>query len=288
MSNSKKPNHELKYSFSLGDIQDKNTCDFLKSRYWHYTNISALKSILTQKKIWLSDLGKSNDLFEKDRSKNKHIYSVSFCNVNAERIPMWIIYSGLDKGGAIGFLPSSIKEILGNVSIFGIKDNRNEDAVPLRLDKDIKVSFNWVLYKSNNNKKIVYRNEGHSIKREEMKEIENLSFLKQYPWEYEHEFRIIVKVIGKTKKYKRLELDISKAKDIQLKLGPCFPKKEKDLICKEVLKNKMVGKIVSSGLGVDIDLFSKNRESFLMYLNRIKNKKEYEDFIIKIKTLVTK
>ena len=193
-----------------------------KKSFRHYTDATALKEIIKSKSFRLSPLDDLNDPNETINAKNpKKIFVTCFCNNNAERVSMWLLYSGIQEGVSLIVKPSVMKNILCNITISGTTKKGKE--IQLELDKDVTLKYNWVIYKAGNGK-LRYKNNFV----ENTKTISN-SFVKSFPRENEQEFRIIIEVKDKCKEqFKYIHINFPEAiiKDFKVQFGPKFPEKK--------------------------------------------------------------
>lgn len=239
--------------------------------FWYYTRLKTADQILDGSAFWVSNITDMNDLDElnlHDQEKEK-IYALCFCNSDSEKIPMWYLYSGIaGKGVALGLTPGSMLTFLRSLEeVEGVKKD-DDTKTTLKIGRDIELRFGWVYYqKQAEHKQVYYKNKWY--------ELSNTSgftngnyFIKNYPWEYEKEFRIIF--INHTNTiYKRLIVKIPELVygKIKLRLAP-------ELEIGELKKNKTLKRInkkpelilIQSKLKIKMNLFSRNKESLPEYL----------------------
>ncbi len=264
---------------SASDLKNKNPSSipgraqgvFNKS-FWYYTRLSTADKILNGKSFWARNIGIMNDLDELElhkREKDK-IHALCFCNSESEKIPMWYLYSGIaGKGAALGLTPGSMLAFLRSLEeVTGEKEDGTKDE-HLKIGKDIELRFGWVFYrKQQEPNHILYRNKWYKISDVSDFTKDNY-FIKNYPWEYEKEFRLVF--INRTKAiYDHLIINIpdSLYNKIKLRLAPELKlselKKNKELV---YIKKIPESELVQSKLRIKMNLFSLNRESLTEYLN---------------------
>ena len=264
---------------SANELKNMNPCviperaqGIFNKSFWYYTRLSTADLILDGKTFWVSNICDMNDLDELElhkREKEK-IYALCFCNSESEKIPMWYLYSGIaGKGAALGLTPGSMLTFLRSLDeVTGVKEDGTRDE-HLRIGKDIELHFGWVYYqKQQEPNHILYRNKWYGVSDISSFKKGNY-FIKNYPWEYEKEFRLVF--INRTKTtYKRLIVSIPDKLDnkIKLRLAP-------ELKTSELKKNKQLKyfskipetELMLSKLKIQMNLFNRNKESFAEYLN---------------------
>lgn len=232
--------------------------------FYHYSSLSNIDSIIKGKEIWFSNINKANNLEEKHLHKNdeKQIYIFCLCDSNTEKIPLWYMYSGIKgEGLALKITPGILLSILRNIKIL----HTDKDTI-LYKDKDFELKYGWIFYENKGKRSIYYKNKWYS-KRILSSKIDN-TFIKQYPWSYEKEFRICIVT---KEKYDYLRLDISDiAHKLKVKLGPEIPKQVFNDLKKEYpgLSSLPIDSITTSTLKIKMNLVNKN---FYDILNFIEN-----------------
>jgi hypothetical protein len=199
---------------SIADLIDKNTytivgesSNFTKTSFWYYTRLKNADLILKNNCFYCRNLEEMNDKSEAELhgDNSKFIHALCFCNSISEKIPMWYLYSGISGNGVSLGLTSAI--MLKFIS--SIKTVRTPDNIELQKGTDFEMDFGWVYYrKQDNTRDIKYRGKRYSLIDIDPSDFEtNNYFIKDYPWEYENEFRIIIK--NKTEiPYEKLIIEI--------------------------------------------------------------------------------
>ena len=121
-------------------------------------------------------------------------------------------------------------------------------------------------------------------------------FVKDYSWENEVEFRIIIVNKKSSEKYNYIYIhfpELKKGKytdDFVYRIYPSSNRKERERIEKELLKIKGIenSQIVKSKISIDVNMFIKNRQKFLSYLITLKDSKDEKDikYLDDIKSIV--
>ncbi len=159
--------------------------------------------------FWVSNLNSMNDKDEAQlhSSDNEKVFALCFCNTKREGIPMWYMYSGTrGKGKRIRFTAKTMQKFISSINIVypvikNIDKKLEVDTTQeLILGKDFEIEFDWVYYvdtkKGENNttefskNDVFYRNKKYAIT-DEYVDFGESYFVKKYPWNYEHEFRIV-------------------------------------------------------------------------------------------------
>ena len=241
-----------------------------KSSFWYYTRLNTADKILDSNSFWVSNIGDMNDLDELElhQQDKGNIYALCFCNSNTEKIPMWYLYSGIaGKGAALGFTPKRMLTFLRSVEkIQGvIGDDETEDLI---IGRDVQLRFGWIYYRQQSDpNRVFYKNKWYMLS-DSADFVEDNYFLKNYPWEYEREFRLLFINMTNTK-YKHLIIPIEKqlCEELQLRLAPEMKSSE----LKSHKELKCIGKNSRSvpehsKLKIKMDLFRRNKESLPEYL----------------------
>ena len=193
--------------------------DFSNYSFWYYTNLHTADLILKNKCVYISNLSLMNDIDEAElHCKNKEfVHCFCLCNSDTEKIPMWYLYAGITgQGVSLGFSPSTMLDFISSIKTVTTPDQ----TVVLTKDVDFDLDYGWVFYrKKEAPSQVMFKRKWYSLRDPEKFEDNNF-FIKSYPWEYEKEFKIIIR--NKTdQKYDRLVLNISDVyKKIKIKLAP--------------------------------------------------------------------
>ena len=213
--------------------------------YSHYSLIANIDKILGSKVMWFSPSPKLNDLKEKEDD----FYSISFCAVCSENIPMWYLYGGVDgKGARIDLSKANFCRWLsrGDQSkmrkLLVLMKNENgqwnadtsAEAQEILSEGVLSIEAGDVLYIAENTESN-YNSEDKKHYRAKYNSFVNNDhidealadalykrfgcFCKPLPWFYEKEFRIVVRVSGALKE--RLERGENK---LGISLEPIFSK----------------------------------------------------------------
>lgn len=245
--------------------------------FWNYTSIGNLNKILESGYFFASNLAIMNDKNEKELHLNnsESVHALCFCNSNTEKIPMWYLYSGITgKGCALGVTPAKMRDWLRTIKEVYVvvgegKEKKADTEQVLSVGKDVSLECGWVFYRKGKSE-IFYKNKWHRITEEDYDEFENDNFfIKDYPWEYEREFRILIK--NKTgKNHDRLAIKIPEKiyPSLKLRLAPELTEKKFQSEIKDLegfQKFFISSKAKESDLKISMDLLNRNKERIHEY-----------------------
>ncbi len=179
-------------SEKLKSINPCNIEEFKTSAgFCHYTSVEKLIKILENKTFRFSPITNANDIDEANLHKEdgKNIYTFCLCNSDTEKIPMWYLYAGITgKGARIRLTPGNMKNMISS-----IEKVKTDSGIILQKGKDFNIEFGRIFYRKNDLKTVKHKNTFY-----ELEDYDNFNednyFIKNYSWEYEKEFRIIIKV----------------------------------------------------------------------------------------------
>ena len=298
-------------------VLDEKAGDLSGSDFWQYTSINSINYILDGDCFWVNNIAAMNDLREIEfhRDEKEDVFVQCFCNSNKEKIPMWYLYGGIvGKGASIGLTPGMMQDYINSIKYVTelIADPRSsiKKYVPgekLKIGDDFELQSGWVFYVEHNgdypdrletssNIEVKYRNKRYKVDKPEEFYKQNY-FIKDYPWEYEREFRIVF--INKTGRYiEKIKIDIperfrkAKNKKLKVRLGPEISSIKPDLSgesefdrCKQAVlenaeKNDKIDEsydviVDKSKLKISMDLMKKNMNDIINYIS------EHPDYLSK-------
>ena len=238
------------------------------SGFWYYTSIDTANLIFENNCFHVRNISVMNDLNEAELHKNdsKFVHALCFCNSNTEKIPMWYLYSGIDgKGASIGFTSSVMRSLI--LSIMTVETISGE---VLHIGSDFEIEYGWIFYQKHQSKSEVnYRRKWYRIS--DTKEfISGNFFVKDYPWEYEKEFRILIKNKTGTP-YERIIVNLPEGLLDRLKLK-FAPELDSNLFSSIISKydgiqKYFVSKALFSNLAIKMDILGRNRDGLLSYIS---------------------
>lgn len=246
--------------------------DFSKQSFWHYTKAQNLPKIFsTEEKgytLLCNSLTHMNDLTERSRANAQNVFVSCFCNTESEKIPMWYLYGSLTgNGAAIGFTPSKMLEFLNSINyVYGtrtIDNTTTSEKIPINT---LDIKYGWIYYAKyeHDKTKFYYKQKFYEITDFD-KDCNNFYFLKEYAWNYEKEFRIVI-IDKENRNFNNILLPIPQnlAKQLKLKVGTTFSYQSYKLPMEE-------SKIQRSTLKIEMDLLERFKDEILDYNNKQKN-----------------
>ncbi len=205
--------------FSLNQTDEilKLPASKISKHFYHYTTMSSAKKILTpdakgNRFFFISNLEKMNDLLEASlhKSSKKKIYSFCTCCTRHEKIPLWYLYSGIrGQGARIGIPPGKMLALLNSIdTVYPVENYTVNYSKPLKKGTDFDFQCGWVYYMMDGHNRVVYKNDLYALNQVNDRILSKNYFIKSYPWEYEREFRIVIKNNNKDIKSDKLALKI--------------------------------------------------------------------------------
>lgn len=173
------------------------------TEYYHYSDIEAIKGILSGKKIWISSMCFSNDTTEHGRfgDETYRYFQLCFSTGTTENLPLWFLYSGKNgRGMRISFPKKVISKLCSDASVELVLVNlKTEDRTKLVPEKNCMIYFRDVLYRKAERDKyrLKYNTRvNNNFPAEEMDKVneKNRGFIKDIIWFYEKETRLLVEV----------------------------------------------------------------------------------------------
>lgn len=248
---------------------------FSRYNFCYYTTLGNVEKILGGKYLYSSNFSKMNDLDEaKAHMNNKdRIHALCFSNSNSESVPMWYLYSGiLGRGACIKITPAKMIGFIKSIkNVYPVIDGKPDESVALEIGKDVEIQYGWIYYQSDKYS-YHFKNKWYAVTDDAEAFLDSNYFIKQYPWHYEREFRIVF--INKTDNtYDR----------IAIKLDGSFIKKLKIILAPEIKKSEIKSSVfdglalTESKLKIKMGLLSRNQEEINTYiLEAIKNHEKAE------------
>lgn len=238
---------------------NQSTADMGDYAFWHYTKLESVCKIIENQYFLLGNLTCMNDILECEEHKDcaNQIYVLSFCNSNTEKIPMWYLYSGIDgKGCSIGITAKGMSYFIDSIKT--VKTYNSEKV--LTIGKDFDLESGWVYYINKKEpNQVFYRNKWYDLTTMDDDLIKKSLFIKSYPWEYEREFRIIIK-LKKDIPNEKIRIDIpEKLKSkIRLKTAPEIENESLNELQKIINYKSIKTEIKASELSIHMNLFNRN------------------------------
>lgn len=244
--------------------------------FYHYTRVENVLKILSGDEsgncfFHISNLLCMNDVNEATlhRENGDHIHSFCLCCSKHEKIPLWYLYSGIcGKGARIGFTPGKMLQFLRSIdTVYPVVGGQPDYEKPLKIHRDFEMQCGWVYYLMDGRNRVFYRNEYYPIEVVRPETMGKCYFIKDYPWEYEREFRIVIE--NKTEEsFLKIALPLPKEliPTLEIMFAPehLLTEEEKTEFIKLGIKEE---KLMPSGLKIHMDLLKQNKEYILNQMN---------------------
>ena len=145
--------------------------------------------------------------------------------------------------------------------VYPVINGKPDESVSLKVGTDVEIQYGWIYYQSDN-ESFYFKNKWYAVTDDAEGFINSNYFIKQYPWHYEREFRIVF--INKTdnKTYDR----------IAVKLDESLIKKLKVILAPEIKKSEITHSafegitLDESSLKIKMALLSRNQEEIYTYI----------------------
>lgn len=229
IKNCKDLDNYIKYRIQNGNEKYGENRAYYHGRFFHYTKLKNIDSILRSRSFLLSNCGNSNDPVEAEIEDIKNSFILCFSTGINENLPMWYLYSGVDgMGGCLSFTKSLIYDLVENAtfSVVCEKSDGSSDEAELVRGIDFDITLQDVIYAKigtlDNDTDIKYNTRViHKFNNDEFKKFKdkNSAFVKSLIWYYEKETRLLVNL----KNGKRKELsDLKEQQNIVPKIRLSF------------------------------------------------------------------
>lgn len=259
----------------------------LNGDFWYYTSANTADLILRNKCFHVRNIKAMNDINEANIHKNdaEMIHALCFCNSSSEKIPMWYLYAGLTgQGISLGLTASKMVTFINSItSVQTVTDS----PIDLIVGEDVEIQCGFIYYrKPTDHTAIKYRNVWYKVTDVDSFERGN-NFIKDYPWEYEKEFRIVI--LNRTgKAYEKLKISIRDELIDQLKIKLAPELSEEDvfkILDMEGFKSYLSSKLLRSDLGIKMDLFNRNKEDAWKYITRVLEDMNDNEYAREVETI---
>ena len=265
--------------FSFNNTQQilESKANEFNKKFYHYTTVDKLLRILKADQagrcfFFCSSIAGMNDESEirLHKEDGRKIHSFCTCYANHEKIPLWYLYSGICGNGArIGFPPGKMLRFLRSIeAVYPVDGDQINYSTPLKIEKDFSLDCGWVFYLMDGNNRILYRRKIYAVNDIDSKTLEKNYFVKDYPWEYEQEFRIVIR--NKTKiNYERIAIPVPKElfRHLEIMSAPerAFTAEEKRKLISLGIHPK---KIKESKIGASMDLLKRNKADIAAQIDK--------------------
>lgn len=250
----------------------------LHNKYFHYSSLKTINSILDNDEIWLTQVKNLNDKNDLSQFDNPNInFALCFSIGLNENLPLWYLYGGIQgNGGCLYFSNKGFKNFVENSKFYLFEiHNKQKFGKPVLTINNINadIVIKDILYYKKDNSKIhlKYNNLTNyitSVKEFNKYKNSNQGFLKGLIWYYEKETRILIRlkdsfadIIDNKKDYIIVMKNANLKKYANIKLGPKITNVSKGIKDYRAIKTfvKFGGSVeLSEYKGtVDFDLCSK-------------------------------
>lgn len=288
--------NEKRENWQISDLKARNNAiGELKNlssdrKFCTYTSLESAVRILTPDDsnncyFYLNSIRRMNDPKETALHEEcaDSVYALCFCHSKSESIPLWFLYGGITGDGVrIEFTPSKMRAFIESISeVYPVVDNKPQLNSPLKPKKDYEMQFGWVYYCRENDDDTEIRFWGQTYPLEGDYKVfrKDNYFIKDYPWNYEKEFRILFRL--KRGKPERIAVCFDKegfvrGNGLNIMLGPNISfvdnensSEDKETAIAHLIAEKAVifklrtDRIKTSKLGVKLDLLNRNRFNIL-------------------------
>lgn len=244
----------------------------IKKKFYHYTSVDSLKSILkgdekSQSFLFLGSLANMNDINEANLHKEVAHKTFLFCacSTDSERIPLWYLYAGISGNGArLCFTKEKMLKFFKRIEkVYPVSNYKVDYSKELKVDQDFELQCGYVYYVKDDKSVIKHNTKYHYIKSFDDELLINNYFIKDYPWEYEKEFRIVIQIKG-DEVYEKVAIPIPEDIKKQLKITSApeyqFSEEEKDEFVSYGIKKENIG---ASKLTINMNLLRNNQKNII-------------------------
>ena len=170
-------------------------------RYKKYTSMEKALAFLIDGHLYLGDGTSWNDKEDRGLMLSKEAYATCLSYSTEENIAMWMLYGDEKgkKGAMIDFLPSVMKSVLNSqtIEIGRFSENGKFDSCRKLSaeENDFKIFLTDVVYIQEKQNKKIFITHGDEHVTADIEKIDNRDiFYKSYPWSYEKECRLVVRL----------------------------------------------------------------------------------------------
>lgn len=250
---------------------NKNQIKGTNANFYHYSSLDSVTQILSAEDLcyfFVRPIAEMNDIAEKQfHIRHQHnvdsIFVLCFCNSETDNIPMWYLYGGLGGQGAkLGFTADKMEKLIQNITYVEIVENNCLSGEKIYRDQ-FSLEYGWVFYDKQDCKYVKHKSKKYKIGDPNELFVKDNYFIKDYAWNYEKEFRIVIRILGENVP-KRIAIPFSKKtllSGISITTGP-ETKESTEIDAQEISKRSglPVEKIKKSKLKVKMDLLNRNKD----------------------------
>lgn len=266
--------------FGMNDtesILDPDSGQLKQYEFSHYTTIDNLRKIVTKDSrgncfFFLRNIAAMNDIAESDLHKadGNRIHSFCTCCTKHEKIPLWYLYSGICGNGVkVKITPANLRKFIRQIEVvYPVREGHADYEKPLiRKNGDFSLLCGWVFYQDGE-KDFFYKNKKFAVSSATPELLRENFFVKRYEWEYEREFRIIIK--NQTSEiYDRLAVPLPEEiiRSFRLMFAPeTHP--DDELKQEFAARGIAPGNIKDSRLKIKMSLLKNNRDDIISHIDQ--------------------
>lgn len=259
--------------------------DFSSNHFRYYTSVDGANKILEGRNFRIRPIKEMNDVNEADLYGNLSnlIHPLCFSNASKESIPMWYLYSGIGgKGVCLDITPGKMLEFIQKpLEVFSDATMKNR----LIEGKDIEVLFGWIVYWDNG--RYYYRNKKCDYSSFSSVNKSQYFFFKNYPWNYEAEFRIAILNKKEKMEYVYLRIDDALFRNINILLAPEISECDKEkIVSMPGFKSHACSKYLKSELDIKMQLVERNVSAITDWIMSDNDSIDHTNNIKKISTAI--
>lgn len=241
------------------------------ANFYHYSSLDSVTKILSPDDLcyfFVRPITEMNDIAEKKhhiqlQHNAKSIFVLCFCNSETDNIPMWYLYGGLSGQGAkLGFTADKMDKLIQNINYIEIVENNRLSGEKLYRDR-FSLHYGWVFYNKQDYKYIKHRSKKYRITDSNEAFVNDNYFIKDYAWNYEKEFRIVIHIHGENVP-ERIAIPFSKKALLNGLSVTTGPEATEGVDVNPIDISRFTGlpvdKIKKSKLNVKMDLLTRNKD----------------------------
>lgn len=215
-----------------------------------------------------------NDISEKDFHEEEadNIFLFCLCNSKSEKIPMWYLYSGIcGKGARLTFTPSVLLALWRSIKeVYVVENGEVNKNRRLKNVEDFDLKCGWVYYQKSD-RIFKFKGKWYEIENPIEPFYENNYFIKDYPWEYEKEFRFVFRIHSNQNIEKiAISLDDLDFRKLKIQLAPeCTEEIKESTLEMDGFKRFYKDQIKDSELRINMDLLNRNKDDIFKNLDII-------------------
>ena len=120
---------------------------FRHSRYFHYSSLENINSILESNEFWLGQVKRFNDSNDSEQfDDGNRNFSLCFSSGINENLPLWYFYGGISGQGArISFTKAKFKTFYENSKFYLFPESKRNESIEI-TENNASIKISDVLY----------------------------------------------------------------------------------------------------------------------------------------------